>query len=165
MHGFAASMSEQDRPSGSPPTRPSTFVQQNQTVKLVADQPNPPSWGLDRVDQRDLPLDNNYSYATTASNVHAYIIDTGVETTHSEFGGRATSGFDAVDNDNDATDCNGHGTHVAGTVGGSTYGLAKEVRPGRGPGAELLAAPARPQRSSPASTGSPRTRSSRPWPT
>jgi len=127
MHGYSAKMSQDEakRLAADPAVE---FVQQNQTVKLVADQPNPPSWGLDRVDQRDLPLDNNYSSTTTASNVHAYIIDTGVETTHPEFGGRATSGFDAVDNDNDATDCNGHGTHVAGTIGGSTFGLAKEVQ-------------------------------------
>jgi subtilisin family serine protease len=127
MHGFAASMSEQEAKflAADPAV---DFVQQNQTVKLTDDQANPPSWGQDRVDQRDLPLDNNYSFSTTASNVHAYIIDTGVETTHPEFGGRATSGFDAVDNDNDATDCNGHGTHVSGTIGGSTYGLAKEVQ-------------------------------------
>jgi subtilisin family serine protease len=126
LHGFSASMSEQEAKhlAADPSVE---FVQQNQTVKLVADQPNPPSWGLDRVDQRDLPLDSNYSYATTASNVHAYVIDTGIETTHPEFGGRATSGFDAVDNDNDATDCHGHGTHVSGTIGGTSFGLAKEV--------------------------------------
>ncbi len=126
MHGFAASMSEQEATflAADPAVE---FVQQNQTVTLVADQADPPSWGQDRVDQRDLPLDAHYSYSTTASNVHAYVIDTGIETTHPEFGGRATSGFDAVDNDGDATDCNGHGTHVSGTIGGSTYGLAKEV--------------------------------------
>ena len=127
MHGFSAKMGQDEakRLAADPAVE---FVQQNQTMKLVADQPNPPSWGQDRVDQRDLPLDNNYSYATTASNVHAYVIDTGIETTHPEFGGRATSGFDAVDNDNDATDCHGHGTHVSGTIGGTTYGLAKEVQ-------------------------------------
>ncbi|MEL6543348.1 MAG: S8 family serine peptidase, partial [Myxococcota bacterium] len=85
------------------------------------------TWGLDRVDQRDLPLDDIYDYPADGTGVNAYIIDTGVLTTHEDFGGRATSGFDFVDNDDDATDCNGHGTHVAGTVGSATWGVAKNV--------------------------------------
>ncbi|MFI5495850.1 S8 family peptidase [Actinoplanes sp. NPDC051859] len=85
------------------------------------------TWGLDRVDQAALPLDKSYTYATTGKNVTAYVVDTGIRTSHSEFGGRATSGFDAVDGDT-ADDCNGHGTHVAGTIGGKTYGIAKEVK-------------------------------------
>jgi subtilisin family serine protease len=84
------------------------------------------TWGLDRIDQRALPLSGTYTYPTTASAVHAYIIDTGIRFSHSEFGGRATSGFDAVDGGS-ADDCNGHGTHVSGTVGGATYGVAKNV--------------------------------------
>ncbi|MFC0041852.1 S8 family peptidase [Actinomadura rayongensis] len=91
-------------------------------------QPNPPSWGLDRADQKRLPLDHGYSYGTKASNVTAYIIDTGLSTSHADFGGRASSGYDFVDNDTDANDCNGHGTHVAGTVGGAAYGIAKGVK-------------------------------------
>ncbi|WP_051767100.1 S8 family serine peptidase [Saccharothrix syringae] len=103
------------------------YVAQDRRVRLLADQPNPPSWGLDRVDQRDLPLNRNYSYGTTAGNVHAYIIDTGIRTTHADLGGRAT--FDAnTTGDGNNTDCNGHGTHVAGTVGGSAHGVAKGVR-------------------------------------
>jgi subtilisin family serine protease len=87
----------------------------------------PATWGLDRIDQRNLPLNNTYNYTKTGSGVRAYIIDTGILITHSQFGGRASHGFDFVDNDANATDCNGHGTHVAGTVGGSTHGVAKAV--------------------------------------
>ncbi|MEV5763309.1 S8 family serine peptidase [Micromonospora sp. NPDC052213] len=103
------------------------YVEQNHTVSIAGTQTNPPSWGLDRIDQRALPLDNSYTYPNTASNVHAYIIDTGIRFSHSDFGGRATSGYDAVDGGS-ADDCNGHGTHVAGTVGGSAYGVAKGVQ-------------------------------------
>jgi len=103
------------------------YVEQNHTVHAFGTQPNPPSWGLDRIDQRNLPLNQSYTYPNTASNVHAYIIDTGIRTTHQQFGGRAVSGFDAVDG-GAADDCNGHGTHVSGTVGGSAYGVAKGVQ-------------------------------------
>ncbi|WP_030491145.1 S8 family peptidase [Micromonospora chokoriensis] len=103
------------------------YVEQNHTVRISGTQSNPPSWGLDRVDQRNLPLDSSYTYPNTATNVHAYIIDTGILFAHNDFGGRATSGYDAVDGGS-ADDCNGHGTHVAGTVGGSSYGLAKGVQ-------------------------------------
>ncbi|MEV7329915.1 S8 family serine peptidase [Micromonospora sp. NPDC093244] len=103
------------------------YVEQNHTVSISGTQANPPSWGLDRIDQRNLPLDSSYTYPNTASNVHAYIIDTGIRFSHNDFGGRATSGYDAVDGGS-ADDCNGHGTHVAGTVGGSSYGVAKGVQ-------------------------------------
>ncbi|MBM0229552.1 S8 family serine peptidase [Micromonospora sp. ATA51] len=103
------------------------YVEQNHTVSIFGTQTNPPSWGLDRIDQRNLPLDSSYTYPNTASNVHAYIIDTGVLFGHNDFGGRAVSGFDAVDGGS-ADDCNGHGTHVSGTVGGSSYGVAKAVQ-------------------------------------
>ncbi|MET8201588.1 S8 family peptidase [Micromonospora taraxaci] len=103
------------------------YVEQNHTVSIFGTQTNPPSWGLDRIDQRNLPLDSSYTYPNTASNVHAYIIDTGIRFSHNDFGGRATSGYDAVDGGS-ADDCNGHGTHVAGTVGGSAYGVAKAVQ-------------------------------------
>jgi subtilisin family serine protease len=104
------------------------FVEEDRVISLTAQQVNPPSWGLDRIDQRRLPLDGVYGYPGTASNVTAYIIDTGILTTHSDFGGRASHGYDFVDGDANATDCNGHGTHVAGTVGGTSYGVAKGVR-------------------------------------
>ncbi|MFV2104436.1 S8 family peptidase [Micromonospora sp. LOL_024] len=102
------------------------YVEQNHVVSVAGTQTNPPSWGLDRIDQRNLPLNNSYTYPNTATNVTSYVIDTGIRITHSDFGGRATWGTNAVDSNN--TDCNGHGTHVAGTVGGSAYGVAKATR-------------------------------------
>jgi hypothetical protein len=88
----------------------------------------PATWGLDRIDQRDLPLNNSYTYNFTGAGVHAYIIDTGIRTTHTEFGGRASGSFTSINDGKGTSDCNGHGTHVAGTVGGATYGVAKSVR-------------------------------------
>jgi subtilisin family serine protease len=85
------------------------------------------TWGLDRVDQRNRPVDGLYHYNNTGAGVTAYIIDTGIRFDHQEFGGRAVTGFDAVTSGGNAADCNGHGTHVSGTVGGSTYGVAKGV--------------------------------------
>ncbi len=101
-------------------------VHQDGVVGLAATQ-SPVTWGLDRIDQRALPLSNSYTYNTTASNVRAYIIDTGIRTTHSDFGGRASVGTDTIGDGRNGQDCNGHGTHVAGTTGGATYGVAKGV--------------------------------------
>jgi subtilisin family serine protease len=102
------------------------MIEQDQIMSISTTQNNA-TWGLDRIDQADLPLDKNYNYELDGSGVNAYIIDTGVLISHADFGGRAFSGWDFVDNDADATDCNGHGTHVAGTLGSSTWGVAKNV--------------------------------------
>lgn len=88
--------------------------------------PNGDPWGLDRIDARS-GLDGSYTYGSSGAGVTAYIIDTGILTSHIEFGGRASGGFTAINDGNGTTDCNGHGTHVAGTVGGAVYGVAKDV--------------------------------------
>ncbi|MFH8366721.1 S8 family peptidase [Streptomyces sp. NPDC018031] len=104
-------------------------VVQNHRFTIDATQENPPSWGLDRVDQADTQGDSKYTYPDTAGEgVTAYVIDTGVRVTHKDFEGRATSGFDAIDNDDDADDGNGHGTHVAGTIAGAQHGIAKKAK-------------------------------------
>ena len=100
-------------------------VEPDGIATIVGTQTNA-TWGLDRVDQRALPLSTTYSYSNTGAGVTAYIIDTGIRFNHADFGGQATSGYDAV-NGGPADDCNGHGTHVAGTVGGTKYGVAKDV--------------------------------------
>ncbi|WP_327290093.1 S8 family peptidase [Streptomyces sp. NBC_01198] len=85
------------------------------------------TWGLDRIDQRDLPLDQQFSTTGKGAGATAYIMDTGIDFGHSEFGGRAVPGFDAIGDGRDGQDCQGHGTHVAGTVGGATYGVARKA--------------------------------------
>ncbi|MFG2619824.1 S8 family serine peptidase [Streptomyces sp. NPDC048507] len=104
-------------------------VVQNKKFSTKATQPNPPSWGLDRIDQTAKEGDKKYVYPDGAGEgVTAYVIDTGIRVTHEDFGGRATSGFDAVDNDDSADDGNGHGTHVAGTIAGTAHGVAKKAK-------------------------------------
>ena len=103
------------------------FVEADGLAYAIGTQTNPPSWGLDRVDQHALPLNQSYSYDADGTGVRAYIIDTGILFLHQEYVGRASSGYDYIDNDADASDCHGHGTHVAGTVGGNTTGIAKKV--------------------------------------
>jgi subtilisin family serine protease len=97
-------------------------------IATISGSQSPVTWGLDRTDQRNLPLSGSYSYATTASNVTTYIIDTGINASHQDFGGRVSGGFTAFSDAVGTGDCNGHGTHVAGTVAGTTYGMAKEAK-------------------------------------
>lgn len=109
------------------------YVEQDSVVQLIIPAVDAQvselsaSWGEDRIDQRDIPLDNYYGYNYTGAGVKAFIIDTGIRTSHSEFGGRASIGFDSVGDGQNGNDCNGHGTHVAGTIGGKNYGVAKGV--------------------------------------
>jgi subtilisin family serine protease len=126
LNGFSARLSERaaKRLAADPAV---AYVEQDHTVSLATTQTNPP-WGLDRIDQRALPLSRTYNYTTTGAGVTAYIIDTGINIAHVDFAGSAVHGYDAVDGSLPAADCNGHGTHVAGTVGGNTYGVAKDVR-------------------------------------
>ncbi|MEB8339211.1 S8 family peptidase [Streptomyces endophyticus] len=104
-------------------------VVQNKKFHIDATQDNPPSWGLDRIDQADTAGDGKYTYPDSAGEgATAYVIDTGVRISHKDFGGRASHGFDAVDNDDSADDGNGHGTHVAGTIAGEAHGVAKKAK-------------------------------------
>lgn len=97
-------------------------------VMSVSVTQTPATWGLDRVDQRSRPINNSYIYEQTGAGVHVYVIDTGIRATHNEFGGRVALNYTAINDGRGASDCNGHGTHVAGTIGGSTWGVAKSVQ-------------------------------------
>ena len=102
-----------------------SFIEQDQVMSSNTTQFFVPSWGIDRVDQPSLPLSGSYSYTSVGAGVDAYIFDTGILLEHNEFGGRATGGYSSIESTTSWTDKNGHGTHVAGTVGGATYGIAK----------------------------------------
>jgi aqualysin 1 len=126
IRGFSAEMSEDDAVALSNDPRVS-FVEEDSIMEIVTTETNA-TWGIDRIDQAARPLSGTYTYTSTGSGVNAYIIDTGIRITHTQFGGRASVAFDAVGDGRNGIDCNGHGTHVSGTVGGSTYGVAKAVR-------------------------------------
>lgn len=125
LNGFSVEMSADDAAKMSADPRVA-FIEEDSEMSVNAVQ-SPVTWGLDRIDQRNMPLSNSYTYNFDGSGVNAYIIDTGVRFTHGEFTGRTGQSFDAIGDGQNGNDCNGHGTHVAATTGGSTYGVAKGV--------------------------------------
>src|SRR4051794_8345665 len=126
LHGFSASVPEQLLPTLRT-LNGVVAVEPDATVSVATTTQSNPTWGIDRIDQRTSSLDHAFHYTATGSGVTAYVIDTGIRLTHSDFGGRAVTGIDLVDG-GEAIDCNGHGTHVAGTIGGRLRGVAKAVK-------------------------------------
>jgi subtilisin family serine protease len=126
LRGYAASMTRAQATRLAADSRVA-YVEPNRVISADDTQTNPPSWGIDRIDQTFLGLSRSYTPPTSGAGVHAYVIDSGIRITHNDFGGRATYGYDFVDNDTIADDCLGHGTHVAGIIGGTAYGVAKSV--------------------------------------
>ncbi|GHJ57182.1 hypothetical protein Nm8I071_64890 [Nonomuraea sp. TT08I-71] len=127
LHGYSASMNRRqaEKLAADPDV---AYVQPVQRWSATGSQSGTPSWGLDRIDQTTAKADGVYTYPATGAGVTAYVIDTGIDIDHQDFGGRASYGYDAVEQDNVAQDCDGHGTHVAGTIGGTKYGVAKDVK-------------------------------------
>jgi aqualysin 1 len=126
IKGFAARLPERavERLRANPNV---LMVEQDVMDELMGTTQTPATWGIDRTDQRNRPRDDSYTYFATGAGVNVYVIDSGIHYTHNEFGGRAIPGIDYVDDGRNGGDCNGHGTHVSGTVGGSTYGMAKQA--------------------------------------
>ncbi|MEU6381898.1 S8 family peptidase [Streptomyces sp. NPDC046909] len=128
LNGYAIKADERQAKQLAADSRVASVVQDTR-VALEHNQQNPPSWGIDRVDQQNLPLDKSYTWPESAgAGVTVYVIDTGIRISHKDFGGRASYGWDFVGNDRTASDGNGHGTHVAGTVAGTTYGVARQTK-------------------------------------
>lgn len=126
LSGFSVQLTEEEALALADDPRVA-YVEEDAVVEITATQTNA-TWGLDRIDQRSRPLSGTYTYTTTGTGVNVYVIDTGIRRTHVDFGGRASVGFDAIGDGRNGSDCNGHGTHVAGTIGGATWGVAKAVR-------------------------------------
>lgn len=126
LNGFAGSMSQAARAGLLRDARVQR-VEPDGIATTMATQSNA-TWGIDRIDQRGLPLSGTYTYSNTGSGVNVYIIDTGILLSHQDFGGRAAGGYTSINDGNGTNDCNGHGTHVAGTVGGATWGVATSVK-------------------------------------
>ena len=128
LNGYAVRANERQAKRLAADSRVASVVQDTR-VTLEHNQKNPPSWGLDRIDQADLPLDRSYTWPESAgAGVTVYVIDTGIRISHKDFGGRASYGWDFVGDDRTASDGNGHGTHVAGTIAGKRYGVAKNAK-------------------------------------
>jgi subtilisin family serine protease len=125
LNGFAGGMSEAAR-SGLLRDARVLRVEPDGVARTQATQTNA-TWGIDRIDQRSLPLSGTYTYTNTGSGVRVYIIDTGILATHQDFGSRVTSGYTSISDGRGTDDCNGHGTHVAGTAAGTTWGVAKSA--------------------------------------
>lgn len=124
LKGFSAEMSAKQALELSRDDR--VLYVEEDSIAYVS-SPQSSDWGLDRIDQRDLPLNGAFMYAQTGANVNVYVMDTGIKPTHVEFGGRASVAYDALSDGQNGIDCHGHGTHVAGIIGSSTYGVAKNT--------------------------------------